>query len=127
MYVPDGVLTTPCVPGCRSRISWEYDSGEPMTREFPGLPEEIWPATGCTEAHLTELFTVTSAAREHDVWQQLSAYDRLIETSHALYQSSLRHLVGIGGLVYLGTRPSLSGPVRLSFRVPDPNDDDLPF
>ena len=126
MYIPDGVLTTGCIPGCSSRVIWEYDQGEPMTRDHPGTNDAIWPAMGCNEDHLIALtYSPAYDSITSTVWYQLSQYDRLLASSYASYLSSLCYLVGVGATVTLGIRTSLSGPVTISFRVPDPNADDL--
>jgi hypothetical protein len=126
MYIPDGVLTTGCVRGCSSRITWEYEQGEPMTRDHPGTDDEVWPAMGCNEDHLIAL----TYSPEYDsvtstVWYQVGHYHRMLDAAHARYLASLRHLAGVGGTVILGTRRSLSGPVTITYLVPDPNADNL--
>ena len=128
MRIPDGVLTTRCIPGCPSRISWEYDEGEPRTWDYPGTDDEVWPATGCSDAHLLLLCTPAYASLESHIWYLLEEYLRLLDESEDRKWSSLRHLVGIRGLVCLGVFPSLTGPRRIVIQVPDPADfDDLPW
>src|SRR5262245_42953194 len=135
MYIADGILTTACVPDCNSRITWEYDAGEPRSWEHPGTPEEIWPATGCVYAeHLLAITPEDFPSRYHEVWQQLATYLRLLDSSHALWLSSLHHLVGPHGYVNVGgyrdglahrgvTVPAL-GPWQ---RSDGPDLDELPF
>lgn len=42
---PSAAFRTPCVPGCAARIEWEYDPGEPSSRDEPGSPPWWEPST----------------------------------------------------------------------------------
>lgn len=43
MYTPTQAIITGCVEGCAARVEWSYDPGEPMTRDYPGMPEWFEP------------------------------------------------------------------------------------
>ncbi len=133
-FFPDWVIVTRCVPGCRSRVSWDYDDGEPTTRDYPGYPPTIWAASGCFFEHLDALMEHPEhASIRHDAWQRVADYDRLIGQAHLSAISSLQYIAGPGELVTLDHTPRLGGRPRRQIRVPvrpvwDHHDDDaLPF
>lgn len=131
MYIPDGVLTTACVPGCPSRITWWYDQGEPLARDHPGTDDEVWPAGGCSDDHRMALaYDQTYASWEATIWGQLAQYGRLCDLGYRLWISSLQYLAGPGQTVTLDN--DVDGHLtRRRFRVPSRNswehDDDLPY
>src|SRR5678816_1222424 len=91
MIVPTSALITPCIPGCPSRIEWEYDSGEPQTRDYPGCPSTFIPVIGCSEVHLERLGTdyledhFGELDRQFDHWLNLEYTAWKLERSSRAY------------------------------------------
>lgn len=88
--VPTSALVTGCLPGCTSRVEWEYDDGEPMTRDYPGSPAEVFPYAGCDEAHLERLMDETD--HESEVWALWNQWQILEHGASAFKQRSRVHL-----------------------------------
>ena len=130
-FFPDWTIVTACIPGCSSRISWEYDDGEPMTRDYPGYPPEVYAVLGCSPEHLIR--ASDEATLVHDAWQRVQDYDRWVGASHLSWISSLQYIAGPGSLVTLDNRPGLGHWPRRQIRVPvrpvweHDDDDDYPF
>jgi hypothetical protein len=100
---PISALRTPCVPGCASTIYWSYDSGEPMTRHYPGSPDFFTPETGCLNSHLDEMLDIVNLRRvEGELYRQLTQWEIILDGARRSKHSSC---------TYLGVRPrSLTNP-----------------
>jgi hypothetical protein len=100
---PIQALQSPCVPGCSSTVYWSYDSGEPMTRTYPGSPDYFTPVAGCAEEHLDQMVNAENYDKvAGELHRQLHQWDILLDGARRSKVSSCR---------YLGVRPrSLTNP-----------------
>lgn len=96
MYLDDtpiSALRTPCVPGCSSTVYWSYDSGEPMTRDYPGTPDWFYPEQGCTMDHLEQMCDLDSRQRvTGELYRQLGQWEIILDGARRSKLSSMRYL-----------------------------------
>jgi hypothetical protein len=96
MYLDDtpiSALQTPCISECQSTISWAYDSGEPMTRDYPGSPDYFYPVSGCSVDHLDILSSYGwDELYAGELYRQLTQWEILLDGARRSKLSSLRYL-----------------------------------
>jgi hypothetical protein len=94
---PISALRTPCISECQSTIYWSYDSGEPMTRHYPGSPDFFTPEAGCSEDHLDILNGYGwEELYAGELYRQLAQWEIILDGARRSKHSSC---------TYLGVRP----------------------
>jgi hypothetical protein len=105
---PPEALITPCILGCKSRIMWEYDPGEPATYWYPGEPEFFNAVKGCVERHLEHLSTGDDyKAVIGELYRQLLQWELLQQAAFMNQRNSRRYLGAKNRNVNYNLRPRI--------------------